>query len=189
MLSDCAYMHTCEQTEYGFGQHELLESPPSSPLQTAVFFLNVLLTPSAGIGYFIVFLIMQPNAYQLMKRLLYQCHRWICDGVVGVCHRGCRALGYSHSEQLFAGSISEDHHDFNASNAGSPSGRRANDADSVEPSFDQIRSKAVAIGTGTRYLDLAFCTVDSERLSSLLLHYQTWILVKPPCEGASGSTR
>jgi hypothetical protein len=48
---------------YGFGDYP----GNTSPAQFALGCLFSLLTPASGIGYLIIFLIMQPNAYKLLK--------------------------------------------------------------------------------------------------------------------------
>lgn len=74
---------TWYQLQYGF--RETIDRS-SSNFQTSVFAVQFMLTPSAGIGYLIVFLAMQPEAYhhfkQLLKRynLYFECCHFFEDG-------------------------------------------------------------------------------------------------------------
>jgi hypothetical protein len=58
---------TWYQIQFGF-RETVTQSP--STFQTAVFAIQFLLTPTAGIGYLIVFLAMQPEALLHLKNLL-----------------------------------------------------------------------------------------------------------------------
>lgn len=56
------------QLQYGFGATYHEDS--ASTLQTISLFSEVILTPSAGIGYLIVFLCIQPDAWKQLKKLI-----------------------------------------------------------------------------------------------------------------------
>lgn len=55
------------QLQYGFGSG--YDSSDASIMQTVLYFSEFILTPSAGIGYLIVFLCIQPDAYMELQKL------------------------------------------------------------------------------------------------------------------------
>ena len=59
---------TWYQLQFGFV--ETVDMSNASSFEMAVFSTQFILTPSAGIGYLIVFLVMQPEAYQHFKDLI-----------------------------------------------------------------------------------------------------------------------
>lgn len=72
---------TWYQLQYGF--IETIDMSNASNFEMAVFSTQFILTPSAGIGYLIVFLTMQPEAYQHYKDLIKSiekfCHCKLCS--------------------------------------------------------------------------------------------------------------
>jgi hypothetical protein len=66
---------TWYQIQFGFRE---TVTQSSSSFQTAVFAVQFLLTPTAGIGYLIVFLAMQPEALSRLRDLLQRFHLNAC---------------------------------------------------------------------------------------------------------------
>lgn len=58
------------QLQYGFGSAADYDSDNASTLKTIIYLSEFVLTPSAGIGYLIVFLRIQPDAWKELKRML-----------------------------------------------------------------------------------------------------------------------
>lgn len=65
---------TWYQLQYGF--IETVDMSDASPFEMAVFTTQFMLTPSAGIGYLIVFLTMQPEAYQHYQDLIRKIQKY-----------------------------------------------------------------------------------------------------------------
>lgn len=57
------------QLQYGFGSANDYDASDASILKSVVYLSEFILNPSAGIGYLIVFLKMQPDAWKELKKL------------------------------------------------------------------------------------------------------------------------
>jgi hypothetical protein len=84
------------QLQYGYGHTYHHET--ASSFQTAAYLLEYILTPSAGIGYLIVFLVIQPDAQEVLWSLL-QLPQWCCQRT----ERGGDQRGSSQLEELTVG--------------------------------------------------------------------------------------
>lgn len=58
------------QLQYGFGSASEYDASSASTLKTVIYLSEFVLTPSAGIGYLIVFLRIQPDAWRELKKML-----------------------------------------------------------------------------------------------------------------------
>lgn len=94
---------TWYQLQYGFV--ETIDMSDASPFEMFVFSTQFILTPSAGIGYLIVFLTMQPEAYQhyqdLIKKIEKKLHCKLCSTCINVEKNNSNQLKQSHSCKYF----------------------------------------------------------------------------------------
>lgn len=121
--------------QYGFRPNSF-DSGSFTPEKTVSFYMYAICNPSAGLGYFLVFLIVQPLAYEKLKMMLQS---W---GIVGCCNSLCcyfRCCYTKEESQLstdrptFSDSFSQFRRSFKNSSVDSVQPSSSTETDSKRP--------------------------------------------------------